>query len=924
MKLVFIFLVSLTFIISVYPQIENRDQLLNNTVYNSAPGNIKKSRAFVREWNFFQQRAFPNNTIPSDGYSNALLQRSSLRKLSKSSKDNLTWVSLGPTSGYFFAYGNVSSRIVTGAYNPINPQIIYIGAADGGVWKSTDAGSNWKPLTDNQPSMAMGSLTIDPVNPEIIYAGTGEATYSAVSYYGRGLLKSTDGGASWTQITSGLPSSTYFSRLIIRPYHSDYLLAALGTSGLYASIDTGKTWTRRYSGRCDDVVFSPSGDTAFATGSGFGLIRSIDGGNSFSTFGSGLPVAVRMHLDLARSNPSIMFAANYTTANFYVYKSTDYGATWSQLVPAFSFDGGQAWYDMYCKVNPLNPDNVFIGTIDVYRSTDGGNSFSNITKGSSGGNVHVDQHFVFFHPSDSNSIVICNDGGVWKSSDGGDSFINMNQNLTLTQFYRISSSPFDPGRIIGGTQDNGTQQTFSTINWQAVFGGDGGQVCFNPFDQDYILAETQNGGLMRTTNGGTRWLGAASGIDQTENVTWIAPIIAHPNISGQFYTARQKVYITTNNGSSWTPLSLNSINGTGPVREMAISKTNPSVLFASSANYLFKSTDGGINWSDVSSGLPVKTITSISVHPANPLVAVVTLSGFGSGHVYKTTDGGATWSNISGNLPDSPANTLYIHYKGSDPAYYFVGTDVGIFYSTDDGISWTESNDGLPNCVMMYLDYQPLSNTLRVGTHGRGVYEAYIDAVTPVELSSFAATTSSNKVILNWNTATETNNKGFEVQRKLKNMDWAPVGFVNGNGTSSDIHSYSFIDKFDNDYEGRILYRLKQIDFNGSFKFTNYVYVDVDFLPKSFTLFQNYPNPFNPSTAIKYFLTGESNVNLTIYNSVGQKVEELVNKVDAGGFHEIYWNADKFSSGIYYYTLKVFGFENRTFYKETKKMQLIK
>ncbi len=168
-----------------------------------------------------------------------------------------------------------------------------------------------------------------------------------------------------------------------------------------------------------------------------------------------------------------------------------------------------------------------------------------------GGNVHVDQHYLFFHPSQENTFIVCNDGGIWRTANNGDSFINLNQNLTLTQFYRISASPFSPSRILGGTQDNGTQQTYSTLNWAAAYGGDGGEVCFNPFNSDYIIGETQNGGLFRTTNGGSNWSSSTSGINMSENVTWIAPIIAHPTVSGTFYVARQKVYRSTDNGGNW-------------------------------------------------------------------------------------------------------------------------------------------------------------------------------------------------------------------------------------------------------------------------------------------------------------------------------------------------------------------------------------
>ena len=206
--------------------------------------------------------------IPEGAYDKALRQRDQLRLTNSSEKVTAGWVSLGPTPGYYFNYGNISSRVVTGAYVPSNPQIIYIGPANGGVWKSTNGGTIWLPLTDNAASMSMGAIAIDPVNNNIVYAGTGEATYSGASYYGRGLLKSTDAGASWVQITSGLPSSSYFSRIIIKPGNSSHLLAALGSSGLYRSTNAGVNWTLIASGRTDDVLFSLTGDTAFAMGSG--------------------------------------------------------------------------------------------------------------------------------------------------------------------------------------------------------------------------------------------------------------------------------------------------------------------------------------------------------------------------------------------------------------------------------------------------------------------------------------------------------------------------------------------------------------------------------------------------------------------------------------------------------------------------------
>ncbi len=638
MKTFFNLFFSLLLIEAIFPQIDYRDILIENSIYSEAPLEIQQTKPFIRERWFFEQRAYPNNFIPADAYANALMQREALRQQNSDRQLGISWVSLGPTPGYYYAYGNISSRIVTGAFHPTDPNIIYVGPANGGVWKSTDGGVNWTPLTDYYPSMSMGAIAIDPTNPNIVYAGTGEATYSGASWYGRGLLKSTDAGNTWTHITSGLPNSTYFSRIKIRPNHSNELLAAVGPAGLFRSTDSGLNWVTLVGGRCDDVVFSQTGDTAFAIGSGMLLRRSIDGGATFSTFGSGLVIGERNHFDLCNSSPNVMYACAFQGSSVRLFKSVNYGANWTELITTAGFQDldGQAWYDLYIRVNPKNPNKAYVGTIDVFRTIDGTN-FVNITNGYAGGYVHVDQQYLFFHPTDENTFFVSNDGGIWKTTDNGSNFTNMNQNLTLTQFYRIAASPFTPSRILGGTQDNGTQQTYSTLNWAAAYGGDGGEVCFNHFDANYILGETQVGGLFRTSNGGSSWVSATGGINTGESATWVAPIIEHPTISGTFFVARQRVYRSTNNGALWTAISGN-VNGGNAVREMAISASNPTVMFATTGSQIFRSTDSGANWTNVSSGLPSRTITSVYVHPSNDNIVLITHSGFGSNKVYKSTN----------------------------------------------------------------------------------------------------------------------------------------------------------------------------------------------------------------------------------------------------------------------------------------------
>jgi len=415
-----------------------------------------------------------------------------------------------------------------------------------------------------------------------------------------------------------------------------------------------------------------------------------------------------------------------------------------------------------------------------------------------------------------------------------------------------------------------------------------------------------------------------SGINTGENVTWVAPIISHPDNSGTFYIARQTVYRSVNDGGTWISISGN-VNGSSSVRELAISKSNSTIMYATSSSKVFLSTDGGVTWTNKTSGLPNKTIKSVNIHPDDENIALLAFSGFGTNKVYKTTDKGNTWFSIHGNLPDSPVNDVFIYnYDTQNPNTYFVATDIGVFLTQDNGSTWVELQNGLPNTVIVHLDYSLSNQMLRAGTHGRGVYEAFIDLTIPVELTSFTASIDQKIVTLNWVTATETNNLGFEVERKLKNQEWTTIGFVEGNGTTTEQQSYRYDDFSVFPYEGRVLYRLKQVDLDGTHEYSDQVAVDVIFIPDEFYISQNYPNPFNPSTRIEYSLPVESSVNITIHNSIGEAVEVLTSEVQQPGSYEVVWNAGSKSSGIYFYTFELTPLDGSKVHHEMKKIIFMK
>lgn len=724
------FLILFTAVLSLYNFTAlSQDLFIENNPYDKADDYTKTKKSFNRERWFYEQRMFPNNFIPEDAYGKAIEQRNTMRITNGFAFDNtVTWTNIGPTPGYYFAYTNISGRVTTVRYDPVNPNIIYLGAAFGGVWKSTNGGSNFAPISDNEVSMSSGSIVVDPANTNIVYYGTGEATYSGASYYGRGILKSTNGGTTWTNYTAGLPSLTYCSRIVIKPGFSNLLLAAMGTAGLYRSTDAGVTWSQLVAGRCDDIVFSPDGNSAFIVGGGTGYRKSTDGGATFVS-NSTFPVGTRNHLAICRNTPTVLYSSVHAGSSITVYKSTNSGDNFTQVAVGHDFNGGQAWYDFYMQVNPFDPNYAYVGAVDIWRTTNGGTTFENITNGYAGGVVHVDEHNMDFNPANSNELMAVNDGGIWKSTNRGTNWINLNEGLTLTQFYRIAGDPNNVNHIMGGTQDNGTQRTLGTSNWAAAFGGDGGEVCFQSQNTQFILGEAQNTDLRRSNDGGVSWVAANNGLSGTGS--WVGPIISHPTLPEIFYTARQQIFKTTTWGAIWFPIS----SGTsGTIREMAISRSNPQVLFATAGSTVYRSTDGGVTFASVTTGLPGRTITSVYVHPDSANVALITYSGFGAGKVYKTTNGGSSWNNISGNLPDSPVNDVLIYYPGTPTSIYYAAMDIGVFFTNDYGTTWVELADGLPNTVAMHLDYHQATNRLRIGTHGRGVWET----LNPVGLINYS------------------------------------------------------------------------------------------------------------------------------------------------------------------------------------------
>lgn len=685
-----------------------------------------------------------------------------------------SWASLGPSSLDSCGTGSqvdlCTGRVTAIAIDPNHPDTIYVGAAQGGVWKSTDNGASWAPLTDTltDASLAVGALAIAPNGD--IYVGTGEGNNSGDSYYGAGILKSTDGGRTWIRLGASTFGRSAFTKLIVSPTGSSIIAATnIGHTssstvgvrvdpgvplGVYVSTNAGNTWTLtlKATNEASDVVFDPSDPSVVYTGLDGAVYVSKDGGVTWKgPLSGGLPSSQdvgRINLGMSTSSHLTVFAAiEYTAGGNSVgalYETIDGGTSWSPVnLPRTprsqgGFCGDQCDYDMFVAVDPTNPNTIYLGGLDLYRTTNGGVNWADL--GGYAGFIHPDQHAFAFSPTSHSTIYVGNDGGVWSSSNGetcspDSCWTDLNLGLGIVQFQSIASHPTDKTAFLGGTQDNGAllRQGASSV-WTQIEGGDGGWVGFDPKTPStmYDTLPWVEGGLERSDDGGSNWISitaSVNGVDNNDKALFYVPVAMDPTSSNTLYLGTFRLYKTTSRGNMWSlpspGLSFSS-SGTCSVsrKEDCISAISvaPSngqyVYVGTNTGKFFVSTDGGNTFTRNDQGLPSTPITRIAVDPNVPAKVYVTFSGFGTGHVFFTTNSGASWSDISSNLPDLPTHVIVLG-RGGTPIY--IGTDRGVYVSNDEGHAWTLFGSGLPRIAVVDLVFAA-DGKLVAATHGRGVW----------------------------------------------------------------------------------------------------------------------------------------------------------------------------------------------------------
>ncbi len=722
----------------------------------------------MREY-FYAQRLFgcPDADIIGRTMYEAERMRIEEKRLNKATLPGNIWIEEGPW--------NIGGRMRAIAVHPSNPNVVYAGAASGGIWKSNDFGENWLPIGDNIPILPVGAIAIDPNNPARIYAGTGEpvaAGYQGGSYVngrinaspvwstGAGVMRSDDGGLTWTQKSWNSPFAVH--RIAVSPDGGDTVFAA-SINGLWKTTNGGDNWSRTSTGIITDTKIKPgqSGRVYLAIGNddgdgANGVYVSDAGGRSFSwrKISVNFPApdsCGRILLDISPADPDRIYAAvarsHKTLATrdndfLLLMVSTNGGDTWERKINAIStgFPNGQAYYDLALAVSPSDPNVVFLGGLDVYRSTNGGGSFVRMTRSdvpyTDSRYVHVDIHHFAFKPGDPNTIMVANDGGFSVSTNLGVGWSRRVNNLGTVQYYSCNYDPGNPTYFFGGTQDNGTHGKFSNDNaaWYELFGGDGGSVVVDPAKPtvryvNSLYSNPSGSGyirpIIRLGVGNATVLG--TGLNSGENAdrfTWVPPLMFHPTDRTRLYTATQYVYTMRNpdvgTNPRWNIISpeLGLI-----VTRLAVAPSQTDRMYAVTSNgwawVTNNVTSTSPTWTRVITGLPSRWLTDLAIDGSNADLAYVTASGYGAGHVFKTTNAGQAWTNISSNLPDLPANAIEI--SRSDPNTLFVATDIGVYYTVNGGASWQRFGDGLPNAIVYDMVLTP-QNKLLAGTFGRGMW----------------------------------------------------------------------------------------------------------------------------------------------------------------------------------------------------------
>jgi hypothetical protein len=681
-----------------------------------------------------------------------------LRRARSAGQTPERWRSIGPAGAHFpgWKFTDVSGRITALARDANGT--LYVGGAAGGAWKSVDDGASWVSLLDLAPTQSIGALAIDPNDARVLWAGTGDYNVMCEGYFGVGLLRSEDGGASW-QLRNGtgptsLDSISSFAAIVVDPRDSRHVLAgatyrgcrngSLSAGGIFATQDGGITWTERLGGvAVHSLVQDPQDRRVFWAATESGVYKSDDNGVRWTRqTASSLPGGAtgRTELAVAPSDGRIVYALfSGGTTGPELWRTLDGGATWTRRSTGSNACDGQCNYNMTLAVDPFDPQIIYRGTVRLFKSSNGGATWEPLIAWFGPDQaVHQDIQELLLDRNRPDELLIGSDGGVWRSRDRGLSFQNLNSNLELTMFYGVDVHPGDREQICGGTQDNSSLARVDPGNvWRLqLLTGDGLLCQIDPLDPAfvYVGAVALNGpAVFRSQSGLLGDFNEAittpdRGVDPTDRWPWVPQYLLDPAAPRTLFLASHRVYRSFDRGDRWEQVGPADLSGDrrSNVSALEIHRHFSSVVLAGTQDgRVWRSVDYGTRWEDVSAGLPLRYVNDLAGDPTDATRFYAVLGGFNTAHLWEWNeiDG---WSARGRGLPNTPANSVVMISRNT----LFVGTDVGVFRSQDGGHNFEPFMEGLPQGVVVTdLKYSATLNTLTAATYGRSAWQISLDAI---------------------------------------------------------------------------------------------------------------------------------------------------------------------------------------------------
>jgi photosystem II stability/assembly factor-like uncharacterized protein len=723
-----------------------------------------------------------------DEYVNATISMANYKQQMTQANASASWSPFGPNvlpnnlTGYM---ENGIGRINCITFHPTNANTFFVGVAQGGVWKTTNNGVSWTPLTDNLPITRISDITINPTNPNEMYISVCDFEYIGISlhlngrkrntHYGLGVYKTTDGGLTWnpTGLTYNLTNgdASLIRKVLINPSNTNDLVAC-GVSGMYKSTNGGTTWVKKIDSLFWDMHQDPSNPAVLYASTGWvmtsnignaGVYKSTDFGNTWTMLTTNMPLTntiQRVKLAIAPSNSNYIYAlcVDVNGGLFGIYKSIDAGLSWTFIPPNDNIleggtggnTGGQGNYDLGFIVDFTAPNKVYTGGVNLWGSIDGANTFNPISHWTTqyGATLHGDIHFINRNPFTGNYFV-CSDGGVyqtsnmvidtWSTTAWPTVWTKMNDNIQVSSFYRLSSSKTNTEQVVAGAQDNASFY-FNAGNWSTIFGGDGMDNCLNPLSPTDIIGSSQYGNFYYSNDNGNSSFAVSANVN-SEQAEWTTPIVADYNNAGVMYIGNENVVKSTDGGQSWSPLATIFTNSltlqNTEISALAVSNSNSQVLYAARRvryenglnGIVFKTTDGGTTFTNVTNNLPDSLYyTSIEINETNENIVYVSMAGFtATNKVFTTINGGATWQNISYNLPNLPVNCIK-QIPGTN--HLMVATDIGVYILYSGTTTWVNNSFGLPNVIVTDIEFNAALNKVYISTFGRGIWESSISVIT--------------------------------------------------------------------------------------------------------------------------------------------------------------------------------------------------